>query len=621
MTSPDPSVTPLVRPDAPDIDGNGADPPTFESPATGGTAWIDRLPGPVGTILTVAGFAVPVGLFVGSAVTQSVNVVMADNLSTMAFLDAARTRTVPWDALWAQYNQDRSFFPNLVTLALARADHLDMRVEDVIGALMVVAGTALMIWAHKRWARSCPWLYYCPVAFVTLSLVQFGNTFLGGVSWYLTFLALGAVLALLDTVRPGPVALTGAILAALVGSYSSFAGLLIWPAGLALLWLRGRSWSSVAVWAASGVLSVALYFRNFSFNASAHPSPGYLGGHPGQAVQVFLTAVGDGLGATVGQGSSSGWLVMSMGALVLVVATVAVVVAVRSRGSGGGGPVGVAMICFGVLFALSVTVGRAGFGASGASASRYTTFDVLILAGAYLGLLDQRPGAVRADDAGRPAARPPGAPSRRRTVGVVALAAALVLVGIQAVVGTVNGAQGERAYHRQQETAAVYLRDYRYVPDYALTTAVDPWRTAAWIRSRASIAQAQHLSAFSVPTSRTADVPRLPPPTPVVLLPRAGSTARGTIALDAGTTRTIGVRSVTFVIRSADGVVRARAASRFGPYGWAVLWDARGVPDGAYTIVATAMNYTGRTATGAAVPFEVVHAGGSTQTGGGGAAR
>ena len=62
--------------------------------------------------------------------------------------------------------------------------------------------------------------------------------------------------------------------------------------------------------------------------------------------------------------------------------------------------VGVAMICFGLLFALSVADGRTVFGPSGASAWRYTTYDLLVLAGAYLALLDYRhralgPGGVR----------------------------------------------------------------------------------------------------------------------------------------------------------------------------------------------------------------------------------
>ena len=211
-----------------------------------------------------------------------------------------------------------------------------------------------MIWAHKRRSPSCPWLYYCPVAFVTLSLVQYRNMFLGGVSWYLTFLALATTIALLDAVRSPRVAFVAAIAAAVVGSYSSFAGLLIWPAGLALLYLRGRGWRPMAVWVASGGLAAALYFRGFTFDAAAHPSTGYLSGHLWQATQVFLTAVGDVVGVTITSGSAAGGLVQLLGALVLMVAAVAavaVVVAVRTRATAGGGPVGVAMIIFGVLFA------------------------------------------------------------------------------------------------------------------------------------------------------------------------------------------------------------------------------------------------------------------------------
>ena len=453
------------------------DPSTDPTPDSGRRTLVDRLPRPVVVVLTVVGFALPVCAFLGSTVAYSVNIVMYDNLSIMPFVKASETRIVPWGPLWAQYNQDRSFFPNTLSVVLAHVDHLDMRVENTIGALMVVVGTALLIWAHKRRTPSCPWLYYCPVAFVTLSLVQYANTFLGGVSWYLTFLALATTIVLLDAVRSPHLAYAGAVIAAVVGSYSSFAGLLIWPTGLALLFLRGRGWRPMVIWAMSGGLATAFYFWNFTFNSAAHPATGYLFGRLWSAIQVILTAVGDGVGVMITPGSGSNMIIELLGALILFVAGVAIAMALRHRGSEDGGPVGVAMICFGLLFALSVADGRTVFGPSGASASRYTTYDLLILAGAYLALLDCRhralgPGRLAASGGPHSSVNDvdvePQPLSIRRDIAPISFAVTLLLVVLDVVFGTSNGLQGERTYHQQQVTAVQYLRAYRIAPDYAL---------------------------------------------------------------------------------------------------------------------------------------------------------
>ncbi len=566
-------------------------------------------------VLTILGFALPVGVFLGSIAYYSVNVVMSDNLSIMPFLKASQTHLIPWGPLWAQYHQDRSFFPNALALVLAHTDHLDMRVEDFIGGLMMVVGTALLIWAHKRRSPSCPWLYYCPVAFVTLSFAEFANTFLGGVSWYLTFLALAATIVLLDALRAPRLAYAGAVAAAVVGSYSSFAGLLIWPTGLVLLYLRGRGWRPMTVWVLCCGLTTALYFRNFAFNGGAHPTVGYLAHHLWLGMMIFLTAVGDLFGVAVTPGSSSEVIIQLLGGLILIVAAVTVVTAVRNRGAGDGGPIGVAMICFGVLFALSVADGRIGFGPAGAAASRYTTYDLLILVGAYLGLLGTRHATVTSTTGPGldPASAIEEVGTRHRSQiswhagASVAFAVALTVMFLQVVLGNQNGLRDERAFHRQQLTAAKYLRAYRYTPDYALSSPIDWWRTGSWIRQNASIADALHLSVFSTPTPRELEPSQFVPPTPVIFRPSPGQTVHGTFAFDAATDESIGVKGVQFIILGSGDSTAVRANAVLGPYGWAVLWNSADVPDGDYLAVATSMTYGGRTATSTAVHFHVVN--------------
>ena len=112
---------------------------------------------------------------------------------------------------------------------------------------MLVLATGLLILAHRRRSPSTPWIYYCPIAIVMLSFVQYLNALWGfQMAWYLVMAALALALFLLDRPVVNWLVLAGAIAAAVVGSFSSLQGLLIWPAGLVLLYCRKRQriWSS-----------------------------------------------------------------------------------------------------------------------------------------------------------------------------------------------------------------------------------------------------------------------------------------------------------------------------------------------------------------------------------------
>jgi hypothetical protein len=84
-----------------------------------------------------------------------------------------------WSSLWALHSDNRVFFPNLIVIGLAHTVSLNVDVEEYLSALMLSGSVALLIWAHKRRSPSTPLLYYCPVAFVMLTLAQSQNTLWG----------------------------------------------------------------------------------------------------------------------------------------------------------------------------------------------------------------------------------------------------------------------------------------------------------------------------------------------------------------------------------------------------------------------------------------------------------
>ena len=557
--------------------------------------WIDAFPGWMVNAATVLGFALPVAAFLASIARYGVDVVYSDQLSVAPFLAASRTHLIPWGPLWAQYNQDRSFFPNLVVVALAHLDHFDVRVEDLIGGLMLIAATGLLVVAHKRRSPRCPWLYYCPVPFVTLSVVQYSNTFFGGVSWYLTMLGLAAALVLLDADTHRPLAFGGAVAAAVVGTFSSAAGLFIWPAALVLLVLRRRSRRASFAWVGCAAVTVIAYFHGFVFDAASSPQTGQVFAHPWTALQILLTTGGNVFGLVVPPAAGPDATVLLLGVAVLTVAVWAVARNLTNGRTEDGGPLGVALITFALLFALSVTAGRIEFGQSGASVSRYTTYSLLFLVGSYLGFLGVRRSTVRSGASRHPVSA---------SIGTVAV---LVLMGLQVPVGTVNGLRGERQFHEAQVVAGAYERIYRSAPDFALQVNLGPFRTPAWIRGNLSTGAAMHLSVFS----RTAPVRGgpldLPPPPTGILIPRDGAVVHGPTVFDAGTLNPVGVAGVSLTVRGDTSGLHDSVPMVLGGYGWVARWDTTKVPDGAYTAVATTTMFNGRSTMSRPVPFVVAN--------------
>jgi hypothetical protein len=454
-------------------------------------------------LLTALGFGIPVVVYFWVVARFGVNVIVNDQLTDVSVISASKGHIIPWGALWAQHTENRMFFPHLLDVVLADTVHFDIRFEEFLSASMLVAAAALLIWAHKRRAPRTPWLCYCPVALLSLSLVQYENTLWGfQIAWYLILLALSVAIVLLDRWTLSTWALTGAVAAGVVGSYSSFQGLFIWPVGLVLLYHRRRTWPQFVAWIACGSATTVLYFVGLDPNAGS-PDHGYAIRHLWASVKFFLFAVGDvaGISVRVGAGNTA---VLLYGVVVVALALVVVVCYGVRRDERGAGPVGVALIAFGLLFAASITQGRVLFGYWGASASRYTTFDLLVVVGVYLCVLGRptlwpaRSVEPSGPNAAATTSGPTTAPADRR--GDLALRAvrwlvAVVVVG-QIVVGIHSSGPDIRATNQGQQAAVQVSRHLDRSSDNYLGFFIAPWDPHPYIRHQLQTAERLHLSLY-----------------------------------------------------------------------------------------------------------------------------
>ena len=466
-----------------------------DTPSTTGTWKVGSLDPTLVKVLTFLGFALPAGAYLALLSHYQVNAISGDQWSDVQVIAQNYGHFPDWSALWGLHTDNRVFFPNLVVIGLAHTVNFNIEVEEYFSALMLLAAVALLIWAHKRRSPATPLLFYCPVAIVLLSFAQWQNMLWGfQMAWYMVLFSLAVSVVLLDRPRLAWPIFGIAVLVAVVGSYSSLQGLLIWPVGLVLLYHRRRpAWAFIS-WVLVGIATTALYFHNYHVFSVG---PLYALEHPVQSLKFVLYALGDIVGVQTKFGVPPNAAVMAFGAVILVLAVFVVLKWGVRRDEQGGAPIGVAMITFGILFDFLITEGRSFYGYLGASQSRYTTYDLMVLAGIYMTTLSGDPFRVEITSSER---GPHRALVRvrtlvdridRRTVTLIALAA----IVIQLPFSVHYGLQGARLEHRDYVNSATLTRNIDHEPDGTVRY-LYPVDTPEWIRQQVAFLREHHLSLF-----------------------------------------------------------------------------------------------------------------------------
>jgi hypothetical protein len=580
----------------------GQGPPSSGGAAARGRRWTNRRA--VICLATLLGFALPATAYLWMIHAYGVNVIYADQWDDVNLVGHAYSGTLHLSTLWAQHYENRILFPNLIVLALAYTTHLNVVTEEYLSALMVFAATALVIWAHKLRSPARPLIWYCPVAFLFLSLAQAGNALWGfQMAWYLVLLMITLALFLLDRRVQAPLVMGGAVAAGVVASFSSLQGLLVWPAGLVIIYLRRRPRAHVLVWTGMAVVTAVTYFVGFKFDVSQP-------GSSGTAVTFFLRVIGDVVGET-----RPGAAEVLFGVLLVLTAVWSFWCFARERSAAGGRPLGLALVACGLLFAVLTTYGRSGLGV-GTYEYRYTVFAVLVLIGLYLVMLD-RPDQTRSP-LGVPRLRsaPTGRLARRSSDVGFATARVIVGLGVAAtvVVGTANGIAEARSIHKNRlYLGRVTVRVNQYPSP--VVSALDWLETPTSIRHRVAIARSHHLSLFGTGDAarylreKPLDLYASPLRAAVALIP-GGSTVRGQRLLHVVVSDRFDVTRVDYLL-SGPGVTDVHLATATRTrYGWLAAWNTATVQDGTYTIEAVVRDSGGRTVRTAPLEVRVDNQGG-----------
>jgi hypothetical protein len=548
-------------------------------------------------LLPATGFLVPVALYFWLISADGVDMLRADQWFDVKLIHDWSTGKLSFGELWALHGENRVFFQNLLTLFLARAFHYNVLVEEYLSASLLVAALVLIVLSHRRRSPSTPWLWYCPVALLLLTVGQWGGTLYGyAVGWYLIIACVAVVLFLLDRPALSWVAWCGAAGAAVVASFSSLQGLFVWVAGLTILLQRRRPGRMVLAWVGASFVTAGLYF--FGWNAGQGEGVSYALAHPAEALQYFFFAVGDILSVPLPNSPHGAqYAVLVFGIAVFGVAVWSLVRYGFRADERSARPLGVALIWVGLSFAAAAAGARTVDGISNAGFSLYVAFDLLILLGSFLVVIDRRPAGVTTG-----AGRAPVALGLSLVVGL--------LVVVQVVAGSVNGVRYGRDYRDYEVTGAIVTSKIRQAPDGLVTNQLGAgYESAAFIRSMTAYARSEHLSLFSTDQVHRYELQQLPrnttPPSVLVDKPRPDDVLHGVVFLDATASDPFGVSGLRFFARVDGGASFLVGSAVSSNVGWLAGWDTKRLPNGSYFVRAVGFSPGGLSSSSRWVPVRL----------------
>lgn len=285
----------------------------------------------------------------------------------------------------------------------------------LLSAALQVAAIGLFLalgWRLLPGGRRRGW-YALLISLPLVSLAPAWNILWGfQTAWYLiTFLLLASLWCLSRAVTPGRSSGLSLIVlgsfTAVIASFSSVQGLAVWPAGAAYLYFAlggGRLAlydSRIVLWLVFALSTAALYVWVSSLTPTTHSTTtgvaALIAADPLALVRFTLamlsTVWGDKLGAWATIAGAPIGLLIASGLLAALVA--------RDRAELA---LPIALMTFGIMFALMVGIGRVRLGQAAAIESRYSGYLLLAAAGSVLALLhlttnmasESRATAVRA---------------------------------------------------------------------------------------------------------------------------------------------------------------------------------------------------------------------------------
>jgi hypothetical protein len=287
--------------------------------------------------------------------------------------------------LWSQDQSNIMFFPNLVALIVIRMSNWNDFAFFFLSAALMVAVLGLIVYVFWNDIKKAP-LWWIPVPFVVLTLVQYQNTLWAfQICWSIVLFGMVGSIGLLTKPLPSTRRLVCASLLGILASYSCLQGLIVWPAGLLVLLAKSQSRKTAIVWAMTGTLTTVVYFVRFNFSTSGSASFQYILANLPTALRGLLITTGSimpNIDSRIPVLDAHG-ITEAVGALLLVFGGLVIWQWFAEGRPAGPKAFCIALIFVTIVFDLLLVPSRLVFAADAGTTSRYSTFNWPLLLGIY----------------------------------------------------------------------------------------------------------------------------------------------------------------------------------------------------------------------------------------------
>ena len=336
-------------------------------------------------------------VFIGS---YAVNSFQADDWSLVPLVHAALHGGLSLGQLWQQHNESRLLVGNVIDVLFGFTDRLDARAIIFFSAGVFIAAYVCLLMLARKYLPT----RLTPITVVTIGVLWFSLADIQNilwafqVSWYLTvFFFVAMLYSLLVPERRRVLWFAAAVLLAVASSLSTVQGFISWPIGaICILWpgpsRRGRS--EIAIWFGTMLGAVAAYLPGYRFNqgntcvAAARCTTSFELHHPLTSASFFFALIGNVIPGPIAGFSAhlaSPARFVVVGLALFAAALFVLVQSWRLRASAEALPLPALLVVFGLLFDLTIAVGRSGSGiAEAVTFNRYVMANLILLTGIVL---------------------------------------------------------------------------------------------------------------------------------------------------------------------------------------------------------------------------------------------
>lgn len=359
--------------------------------------------------------------------------------------------------LWAQHNENRMLFAQVINLLLGIASHENSKAIIFFDLLLQLASFGLIALGLSKIARGKSyWLNLAIISPLVLSLGFFQNiTWAFQSAWYLIYLCVA--LCFVSLSFPESKTLTALSLGSVaVASFSSFQGLLLGPS-LVLIFIFAGKKRLAQIHAIASVLLSVIYF--WGLNISKTGGSGISFSHPLKMAAYALVL--DGAIFSSPQTTRFGYLLFGLLGLALVVAgLVALVLGLRFVRNDPRILPGLLLIVFSLATSAAITMGRWSFGPVQAMSSRYILYTLLLPIGSIITFHLVAPKVAK-----------------RQLIRIARLGLVALLI-CQIPLAISSGIVNERTAHHKRQVINAIVANYKTATDAQIIQYVYPFRPA-----------------------------------------------------------------------------------------------------------------------------------------------